>query len=83
MPYWVDQLINRPACELPCWENITPGETYIQEVSSLLSKIPESKDITIPLNVSEHSAFVKELRALANQATCRFIIATELFVSFV
>jgi hypothetical protein len=50
MPYWVDKMIHDPACDLPCWENITPGETLIEEVPSLLFQIPQAKRISGPWN---------------------------------
>lgn len=69
MPYWVDKLINDPTCELPCWENITPGETHIQEVRPLLSQIAGVINIIGPRNVSQRSAYMAmEWYMAANKA---------------
>lgn len=39
-PVWVDKMLHSPTCELPCWENITPGVTHLNEVPNLLEQVP-------------------------------------------
>ncbi len=39
-PVWVDKMLRSPTCELPCWENITPGVTHLTEVQNLLEQVP-------------------------------------------
>ncbi len=36
---WIPTWLSNPICDIPCWENITPGKTNIQEVPSILKDI--------------------------------------------
>ena len=44
---WLTTWLTQPACKLPCWQNITPGVTTIDEAVSILEKMP---DTTITYN---------------------------------
>ncbi len=39
-PVWIDKMLHHPTCELPCWENITPGVTLMDDGTNLLYQIP-------------------------------------------
>lgn len=38
---WIADWLKNPICEVPCWEEITPGKTSRNEAESLLSNNPE------------------------------------------
>jgi hypothetical protein len=38
---WIAKWLRNPTCKVPCWENITPGETNRDQAKSLLSSNPE------------------------------------------
>lgn len=38
---WITKLLDDPTCQLPCWENIVPGEMTMDETFAVLSKNPE------------------------------------------
>jgi len=38
---WMIKWLNNPTCLPPCWENITPGETNIDESIALLQQVEE------------------------------------------
>lgn len=48
---WISELLENPPCLPPCWENIVPGETTIQEAKEILlakgsiKAIYSSKDV--------------------------------------
>lgn len=52
IPVWVTELINKPACALPCWENITPGVTSVKDVSKILQSVKGVNDIQGPVLIS-------------------------------
>jgi hypothetical protein len=33
---WIDEFLENPVCKPPCWENIVPGQTTIQEAKEIL-----------------------------------------------
>jgi len=35
---WVNNWLNNPVCQTPCWENITPGLTTILEAKEKLKR---------------------------------------------
>ncbi len=37
---WITYWLEQPNCQLPCWENITPGTTTITETTGILSNVP-------------------------------------------
>jgi hypothetical protein len=37
---WVTRWLTHPACESPCWENITPGVTTMEEAVKIVYQIP-------------------------------------------
>jgi hypothetical protein len=37
---WITDWLDHPACQPPCWENITVGTTTITETASILSNMP-------------------------------------------
>lgn len=37
---WVEKMFHSPTCVLPCWENITPGVTLLNEGPNLLEQVP-------------------------------------------
>jgi hypothetical protein len=39
--HWVNDWLNKPVCQSPCWENITPGITTISEAKERLKQIPD------------------------------------------
>jgi len=39
----VSNWLETPTCEMPCWENITPGETSLDQAKSLLLNNPNVK----------------------------------------
>jgi hypothetical protein len=41
---WVDDLLTKPTCELPCWENISPGETLMKDAFQI---VRSREDITL------------------------------------
>jgi len=45
-PAWVENMLEKPACLAPCWNNITPGETTRDELSQMLKGDPTAFDIT-------------------------------------
>jgi len=38
---WLAKWLENPTCEVPCWENIVPGETSREQTKALLSGNPE------------------------------------------
>ena len=42
-PNWWTPWLAQPVCKPPCWENITPGVTTLNEAVSILEKLPEIK----------------------------------------
>jgi hypothetical protein len=42
LPNWWTVWINEPGCKEPCWQNITPGATSIDEAMSIIKKMPNS-----------------------------------------
>jgi len=40
---WWTQWLDEPICKPPCWANITPGVTSMDEALSILGKMPEVK----------------------------------------
>lgn len=44
---WINKWLENPACQLPCWENITPGRTTISEAKEQLSKIANITNIRV------------------------------------
>jgi hypothetical protein len=45
---WITSWITSPVCNTPCWENISPNKTSINDVPELLSLNPEFTNITEP-----------------------------------
>ena len=43
-PAWLTSWLEKPTCDIPCWETIVPGKTTRQEAKTALSKI---KGITV------------------------------------
>jgi hypothetical protein len=41
----VTNWLEAPTCKIPCWENITPGETNIEQAKSLLLSNPKIKNV--------------------------------------
>jgi hypothetical protein len=37
---WITRWLTNPTCQPPCWENITPGETTIDEAVKIVYQIP-------------------------------------------
>jgi hypothetical protein len=37
---WWSSWLDKPACKLPCWQNITPGVTTLKEARLILEKLP-------------------------------------------
>jgi hypothetical protein len=37
---WIDKWLHNPTCQIPCWENITPGVTKITDAVKILTQIP-------------------------------------------
>ena len=44
-PIWVRELLDKPVCLAPCWENITPGVTTQDELSQILNQGQGAFDI--------------------------------------
>ena len=42
---WKAQWLNGAGCKPPCWEDITPGVTSLQEMANLLNLMPATKKI--------------------------------------
>jgi hypothetical protein len=42
-PNWWSSWLVEPVCQLPCWQNITPGVTTIKEAISILENSPDIK----------------------------------------
>jgi hypothetical protein len=42
---WLNKWLETPACQLPCWENITPGKTTISEAKERLFQIANITNI--------------------------------------
>jgi len=40
-PAWLTKFLENPTCQHPCWENITPNETSIDEARAILTMNPE------------------------------------------
>ena len=38
---WIAKWLRNPSCNVPCWQNITPGETNRDQAKSLLSSNPD------------------------------------------
>jgi hypothetical protein len=55
---WTQKLLNNPTCQLPCWENITPGETLIKNAPTLISVVQGARIITYP-TVAEGSGIIQ------------------------
>lgn len=47
-PTWLVRWLNEPACELPCWEGITPGMTTAQEGYEKLTTLPDVTEFWMP-----------------------------------
>jgi len=45
---WITRWLTHPACQPPCWENITPGETPIDEAAKIVYQIPEAGITWLP-----------------------------------
>jgi hypothetical protein len=44
---WLDQFVHSPACQAPCWENISPNVTKINTATRIVSGIPGVKVISL------------------------------------
>ncbi len=44
---WIQKLLYNPTCKAPCWENITPGITTIDEGDIILSNLSGIEPISI------------------------------------
>jgi hypothetical protein len=42
---WIAKWLRNPTCKVPCWENITPGETNRDQTKLLLSSNPEVESV--------------------------------------
>ena len=47
-PDWLKKWLNNPACKSPCFENITPGITTVDEAESILKSSPGVQIISFP-----------------------------------
>ncbi len=45
---WIRNWVETPVCTPPCWENITPNKTIIDDVPKLLSQVEGFSNITEP-----------------------------------
>jgi hypothetical protein len=45
---WIRNWVETPVCTPPCWENITPNKTIIDDVPRLLSQVEGFSNITEP-----------------------------------
>jgi len=44
LPGWLLKFIKNPTCSPPCWENIVPGETTLEQAKLLLARQPDVQD---------------------------------------
>jgi len=44
---WLEHFLYNPACQIPCWENISPNETKIDTAIRIVSGIPGVKVISL------------------------------------
>ncbi len=49
-PNWWSSWLDEPVCNLPCWQNITPGITTLKEAKSILESLPYIKSQTKTYN---------------------------------
>jgi hypothetical protein len=52
---WITKWLDEPTCQPPCWENLHPGTTLINEVPNILAKVPD----IINISDSAYSGFVE------------------------
>jgi hypothetical protein len=45
---WVTKWFTNPTCQPPCWENITPGQTQIDDVAAIFTNLKEIKNYSNP-----------------------------------
>ena len=46
---WITKWLSKPVCSPPCWEQITPGVTSIDEAEEILQQIPQITGIRGPI----------------------------------
>jgi hypothetical protein len=62
-PVWITRWLKDPICQPPCWENISPGKTSLEEAKSIVNSHPDMKisyidDVSISIrNKSEEENF--------------------------
>lgn len=61
-PDWLVRWLNEPVCQLPCWENITPGKTSFTDALAIANTISGVKvsyvgDDNIRLKSNQYDAY--------------------------
>jgi hypothetical protein len=44
---WLVRWLSAPTCQPPCWEQITPGVTTLDEALDLLAGLPDVRDVSL------------------------------------